>query len=124
MHAPNALRNGIENAVFFTGATEKILPPLVRQGLRPDVVVIDPPRKGCDPAVLDAILRAQPTRVVYVSCALPTLARDAKILCAGGYRVSRVPMCGHVLLDRGGGDRHELFQGNISTSLCEGRIPP
>ena len=86
----NALRNGIENAVFFTGATEKILPPLVRQGLRPDVVVIDPTRKGCDPAVLDAILRAQPTRVVYVSCALPTLARDAKILCAGGYRVSRV----------------------------------
>lgn len=86
----NAQRNGIDHAEFLVGATETLLPRLVDEGLHPDVVVIDPPRKGCEPAVLEAILKAQPKRVVYVSCGAPTLARDAKILCEGGYQAERV----------------------------------
>ena len=81
----NAARNGISNAEFIVGATEDVLPRLVEGGLRPDVIVVDPPRKGCEEAVLRAILAAQPRRVVYVSCGAPTLARDARILCEGGY---------------------------------------
>lgn len=86
----NADRNGIKNASFYVGATEELLPRLVADGLRPDVIVIDPPRKGCDEAVLHAILQAQPRRVVYVSCGVSTLARDARILCEGGYTAERV----------------------------------
>ena len=86
----NASRNGIENAEFIVGATEEVLPRLVAEGMRPDVIVVDPPRKGCEEAVLRAILSAAPRRVVYVSCGAPTLARDAKILCEGGYRADKV----------------------------------
>lgn len=86
----NALRNGIKNAEFMVGATETLLPKLVEDGLRPDVIVIDPPRKGCEPEVLEAIIKAQPKRVVYVSCSAPTLARDAKLLTEGGYRAEKV----------------------------------
>ena len=86
----NALRNGITNAEFMVGATEELLPELVAKGLRPDVIVVDPPRKGCENAVLDAILDAAPERVVYVSCGPATLARDAKRLVEGGYRVEKV----------------------------------
>ncbi len=86
----NACRNHIENAEFMTGATEDLLPKLVKNGLHPDVIVLDPPRKGCEPAVLEAILAAQPRRVVYVSCGAPTLARDAKLLTEGGYKAERV----------------------------------
>ena len=86
----NAARNGVANAEFIVGATETELPRLVAGGLRPDVVVVDPPRKGCEEAVLAAIAEAAPSRVVYVSCGAPTLARDAKYLCAHGYRAERV----------------------------------
>lgn len=86
----NAARNGIANAEFHVGATEDLLPKLVENGLRPDVIVLDPPRKGCDPAVLQAIIAAAPKRVVYVSCGAPTLARDAKLLTEGGYAAERV----------------------------------
>ncbi len=86
----NAARNGIANAEFHVGATEELLPKLVENGLRPDVIVLDPPRKGCDPAVLQAIIAAAPKRVVYVSCGAPTLARDAKLLTEGGYAAERV----------------------------------
>ena len=86
----NAARNGISNAEFIVGATEDVLPALVEGGMRPDVIVVDPPRKGCEEAVLRAILQAQPRRVVYVSCGAPTLARDAKILCDGGYKAEAV----------------------------------
>lgn len=86
----NARRNGIQNADFCVGATEELLPRLIADGLRPDVIVVDPPRKGCEEAVLRAILAAKPRRVVYVSCGAPTLARDAKILCDGGYTAERV----------------------------------
>lgn len=86
----NAAHNGIANAEFHVGATEELLPKLVENGLRPDVIVLDPPRKGCDPAVLQAIIAAAPKRVVYVSCGAPTLARDAKLLAEGGYAAERV----------------------------------
>lgn len=86
----NAARNGIANAEFHVGATEELLPKLVENGLRPDVIVLDPPRKGCDPAVLQAIIAAAPKRVVYVSCGAPTLARDAKLLAEGGYTAEKV----------------------------------
>lgn len=86
----NAARNGVANAEFHVGATEELLPKLVTNGLRPDVIVLDPPRKGCDPAVLQAIIAAAPKRVVYVSCGAPTLARDAKLLVEGGYAAEKV----------------------------------
>ena len=86
----NAARNNIANAEFRVGATEELLPQLVADGLRPDVIVLDPPRKGCDPAVLQAIIAAAPKRVVYVSCGAPTLARDAKLLAEGGYAAEKV----------------------------------
>ena len=86
----NAVRNGVTNAQFIAGATEEVLPKLVAQGMRPDVIVVDPPRKGCEEAVLQAILESRPERVVYVSCGAPTLARDAKILTGGGYKAEKV----------------------------------
>ena len=81
----NAKRNGVENTEFRLGAAEDVLPQLVENGLRPDVIVIDPPRKGCEESVLKAIATAKPKRVVYVSCNPATQARDAKILCENGY---------------------------------------
>ena len=84
----NAARNGICNARFYTGAAEELVSRgCFEQGVpipRADVVVVDPPRKGCDPALLEAILRMEPDRVVYVSCDPATLARDLKTLCADG----------------------------------------
>jgi len=82
----NAKRNGVENVEFRLGAAEDVLPELVDNGLQPDVIVIDPPRKGCEESVLLAIAKAAPERVVYVSCNPATQARDAKILCANGYQ--------------------------------------
>ena len=86
----NAQRNGVTNCEFIVGATETVLPDLVKRGMRPDVVVVDPPRKGCEEAVLQAIIAARPRRVVYVSCGAPTLARDAKILTEGGYKAEAI----------------------------------
>jgi len=86
----NARRNGITNADFRCGAAEEVLPALVEEGLRPDVIVIDPPRKGVEPAVIDAIAKAGPRRVVYVSCNVATQARDAALLAEKGYRLEKV----------------------------------
>ena len=86
----NAQRNGIVNADFRCGAAEEVLPALVDEGLRPDVIVIDPPRKGVEPAVIDAIAKAGPRTVVYVSCNVATQARDAALLCEHGYHLDRV----------------------------------
>jgi len=86
----NADRNGVTNADFRCGAAEEVLPTLVSEGLRPDVIVIDPPRKGVEPAVIDAIAKAGPRRVVYVSCNVATQARDAALLCEKGYRLEKV----------------------------------
>lgn len=143
----NARCNGIENARFFVGKAEEVLPDFYAQGsrlrggsdiqddnrkgengtqhsgsvgenlqadlaqgacpddadfLRPDVIVVDPPRKGCDAACLDTMLKMQPARIVYVSCDSATLARDLRILSDGGYEVKRIrgvdqfAMTGHV----------------------------
>ena len=85
----NAGINGIKNAEFIAAAVEDHLPRLVADGLRPDVVVLDPPRKGVDQPVIDALLIARPRRIVYVSCHVPTQARDVQKLAAGGYRFTR-----------------------------------
>ena len=86
----NAIRNKVTNTQFFCGAAEDVLPDMVEKGLRPDVIVIDPPRKGAEEAVLLAMAKAAPRRIVYVSCNVATQARDAKILCENGYRVEQV----------------------------------
>lgn len=86
----NARINGIENAEFYGGAAEKVIPALYDQGYRADVVVVDPPRKGCEPIVLDTIAYMAPKRIVYVSCNPATLARDLAILEEKGYRTIEV----------------------------------
>ena len=82
----NAVLNHIDNAEFHTAPVEALLPKLVADGLKPDVLVLDPPRKGVEPDVIAATLAARPRRVVYVSCHAPTQARDLKLLSEGGYR--------------------------------------
>ena len=86
----NAKRNRIENAVFYEGKAEELLPQMVRQGLRPEVIVVDPPRKGLEPSVISAVAQAGPDRLVYVSCNPATLARDAALLSEQGYEIQRV----------------------------------
>lgn len=81
----NAAANGIENARFFADSAENAVPRLIENGERPDVVILDPPRKGSDEATLKAIASAEPKRIVYVSCNVSTLARDAKFLAECGY---------------------------------------
>ena len=85
----NAERNAIANAEFHLAAVEEGLPRLVADGLRPDVVVLDPPRIGVEQPVIDALLYARPQRIVYVSCHAPTQARDMQKLAAGGYLLTR-----------------------------------
>ena len=86
----NAKTNGITNAAFHAAAAEKLLPRLVEGGIRPDVLVMDPPRKGAEPAVLCAIAQANVPRVVYVSCDPATLARDLRVLTSAGYSPEHV----------------------------------
>ena len=125
----NAKINGIENVEFFVGKVEEVLPEFYEKGmiqgnskdlakesagvkpgheqqqadmLHPDVIVVDPPRKGCDEKCLETIVKMKPERVVYVSCDSATLARDLKYLCERGYEVKKVqpvdmfPHGGHV----------------------------
>ena len=115
----NAALNGITNAQFFVGKAEEVLPEFYARNAsgaeigevggaevsntesgaantpagdmsHPDVIVVDPPRKGCDQACLDTMLKMKPERIVYVSCDSATLARDLRILCDGGYELKRV----------------------------------
>ncbi|WP_353057714.1 23S rRNA (uracil(1939)-C(5))-methyltransferase RlmD [Paenibacillus pasadenensis] len=86
----NAELNGIANASFEAGPAEVVIPRWRSEGVKPDVIVVDPPRKGCDEQLLDTILKMQPERVVYVSCNPATLARDLQVLEAGGYRTVEV----------------------------------
>jgi len=94
----NAERNGIRNAKFFVGKAEEILPAFYEgksedknaDMLHPNVIVVDPPRKGCDEECLSTMLKMQPERIVYVSCDSATLARDLKILCDGGYEIKKI----------------------------------
>ena len=121
----NAVRNRISNAVFHEGKAEEVLPRMVREGLRPEIIVVDPPRKGLEPVVIDAIAQAQPDRVVYVSCNPnpATQARDAALLAARGYQIRRIqpvdmfPFTSHVetvLL---------LSKGDISTKSIRIEFP-
>ena len=92
----NAVKNGIENAEFFVGKSEEVLPEFYEKEAaagrkaHADVIVVDPPRKGCDEKLLETIVKMAPDRVVYVSCDSATLARDLKILCENGYELKRV----------------------------------
>jgi len=86
----NAKVNGVENAEFIVGEAEKVIPEMYEKGVRADVVVVDPPRKGCDEAVLKTLVDMKPERIVYVSCNPATLARDLKYLAEGGFEVREV----------------------------------
>jgi 23S rRNA (uracil1939-C5)-methyltransferase len=86
----NAVLNGIENAEFAVGGAETIIPRWYEEGIVADVLVVDPPRKGCDESLLQTIIAMKPKRVVYVSCNPATLARDLRILEDGGYRTVEV----------------------------------
>ncbi|MCI5996143.1 MAG: 23S rRNA (uracil(1939)-C(5))-methyltransferase RlmD [Blautia sp.] len=99
----NARINGITNAEFFVGKAEEVLPEKYeKEGVSADVIVVDPPRKGCEESLLDTIVKMAPERVVYVSCDSATLARDLKYLCERGYElvkgqgVDQFPMSVHV----------------------------
>lgn len=98
----NARRNGITNATFFCADAGQAAQRLSAEGERPDVIVVDPPRKGLPPDVIDAISQMSPERVVYVSCDPATLARDVKLLSERGYTlrhaeaVDLFPRCAHV----------------------------
>ena len=89
----NARLNKIDNVEFFVGKAEEVLPrEYEKNGVYADVIVVDPPRKGCDEMLLKTILKMQPKRVVYVSCDSATLARDLRFLCDNGYELKKV--CG------------------------------
>ena len=90
----NAALNNSTKAEFFTGKAEEVLPEQYEKNkVYADVIVVDPPRKGCDQVCLDTILKMAPKRVVYVSCDSSTLARDLRYLADGGYEVEKVRCC-------------------------------
>jgi 23S rRNA (uracil1939-C5)-methyltransferase len=86
----NACLNGMENVTFAVGEAETVIPQWYEEGNAADVIVVDPPRKGCDEKLLSTIIAMKPERVVYVSCNPSTLARDLRILEDGGYRTVEV----------------------------------
>ncbi|WP_081674309.1 23S rRNA (uracil(1939)-C(5))-methyltransferase RlmD [Butyrivibrio sp. VCD2006] len=99
----NAVNNNIKNATFYVGKAEEVLPAFYEKkvidtddrekALHPEVIVVDPPRKGCDKDCLDTMLKMAPDRIVYVSCDSATLSRDLRILVDGGYELKRVRPC-------------------------------
>ncbi|MBF2476549.1 23S rRNA (uracil(1939)-C(5))-methyltransferase RlmD [Listeria seeligeri] len=98
----NAELNNLSNTTFETGKAEEVIPTWYKAGIVADVLVVDPPRKGCDEKLLQTILAMKPKKVVYVSCNPGTLARDMKILSDGGYEANQVqpvdmfPMTTHI----------------------------
>ncbi|MDU5081288.1 23S rRNA (uracil(1939)-C(5))-methyltransferase RlmD [uncultured Tissierella sp.] len=86
----NAILNNIDNAEFIVGKSEEIFPRLMKKGIKGNKIVLDPPRKGCEKEVLEAIVNMCPERIVYVSCNSTTMARDAKYLVENGYKVEEV----------------------------------
>lgn len=103
----NAELNGCTNAEFFVGKAEEVLPEKYeKEGIYADIIVVDPPRKGCDRAALETMVKMQPKRIVYVSCDSATLARDLKYLCGEGYEVQKVKAC-------------DMFPGTVHTeTVC------
>lgn len=123
----NARRNNIDNVKFYVGKAEEVLPELYeKEGIYADVICVDPPRKGCDEACLNTMLKMAPKRIIYVSCDSATLARDLKYLCANGYQLEKVrpvdqfPMTGHVetvcLLSKLHGAKHHV---NVTLEMDE-----
>lgn len=98
----NSQLNKINNVQFISGKSEEKMPRLIKQGIRADVVIVDPPRKGCEETLLKAMVEMNPEKIIYVSCNPSTLARDLKILNDNGYKIQAVqpvdmfPHTGHV----------------------------
>ena len=123
----NAERNGIENAEFLCADAGAAAAELARRGVRPDCIVVDPPRKGMSPEAIDAMVSMQPPRIVYVSCDPGTLARDVKLLTQRGYALTQAlavdmfPQTPHVetcvLLSKLQGEEH--IETDISLSKRE-----
>lgn len=86
----NAAASGINNARFYEGRAERLLPEWIQQGIRPDIIVADPPRTGCEPEFLQAIIAAKPKKFIYVSCNPSTLAKDCKVLLENGFELKNV----------------------------------
>ena len=102
----NAERNGITNAEFFVGKAEEVLPEKYeKEGIHADVIVVDPPRKGCDERCLETMVKMQPERIVYVSCDSATLARDVKYLRENGYEIVKGRGC-------------DMFPGTVHVETC------
>lgn len=123
----NARENHVRNAEFIVGDAAQVMPGLYRQGVRADVVVVDPPRAGCAPAVLKAFADMKPRRMVYVSCNPASLARDVEILDGLGYRavkaqpVDMFPQTSSIecvvkLVPKGAGNREEKVVGQVKKS--------
>ena len=90
----NARLNSLENVEFFVGKAEEVLPEQYEKNhIAADVIVVDPPRKGCDEHCLETIVKMAPPKVVYISCDPATLARDVKYLGENGYELKRVRCC-------------------------------
>ena len=92
----NAEINGIKNAEFFVGAAEEVMPVKYKESngtMKADVIVVDPPRKGCDEKLLETLIKMEPDRIVYVSCDPATLARDLKYLERNGYKTTKIRPC-------------------------------
>lgn len=102
----NAEQNGIKNVGFFTGKAEEVLPEQYEKNhIQADVIVVDPPRKGCDPMCLETMIKMAPERIVYVSCDSATLARDLRYLTENGYEVRRGRCC-------------DMFGGTVHVETC------
>lgn len=127
----NAIENGIDNVKFIVGKSEEVIPELIEKGIKADVVVVDPPRKGCEEALLHSIGDMKPRTIVYVSCDPATLARDLAILRDFEYRVEKVqpvdmfPQTGHVetvvLLSHKKPDSH--INVKVEFGEGEGKVP-
>ncbi len=86
----NARINGIENTSYYCGAAEKIADEIIKKEGKPNVIILDPPRKGCEESLLDAVVKAKPEKIVYISCKASTLARDLKYLEGKKYKVQKI----------------------------------
>ena len=111
----NAARNGVENVEFFCGDASDVAAKLEREGLRPDVVSVDPPRKGLAPEVIESVAAMGPVRVVYVSCDPATLGRDVKRFAQLGYQAVRA-----CAVDMFPGTRHVESVVLLSKMVAEG----